>query len=275
MIIAGKNIPDKIFFDLLRGIKKKKELSQIDDSLVSSEMENIISGDKKLIDFLSSAQDFKKTGKSSGYREILKKTRAVLRKSVGVFIRVGNEKNFSELLMKHESTRERSDFYPELYADIFHITGNPKSILDLGCGLNPLSYKFLKISPEYFAIDISSTITGIVNDFFSKNKINGKAEILNLREIKNKKLNLPKADICFMFKLLDSIEMEKGHKIAEKLVKEVPCNWIAASFSKKTLSGKPMNHPYRGWIEQMCRRLGYFYEVIDFKNEVFYLIKKD
>ena len=35
-----------------------------------------------------------------------------------------------------------------------------------------------------------------------------------------------------------------------------------------------MNHPYRGWIEQMCRRLGYFYEILEFENEIFYLIQK-
>ena len=112
------------------------------------------------------------------------------------------------------------------------------------------------------------------NDFFAKNKISGKAEIMNLREIKNKKLALPKSGICFMFKLLDSIEMEKGHRLAEKLIKSVSCSWIAASFSTKTLSGKRMRHPYRGWIEQLCRRLGYFYEIIEFENEIFYLIRK-
>ena len=97
---------------------------------------------------------------------------------------------------------------------------------------------------------------------------------MNLREIKNKKLELPKADICFMLKLLDSIEMEKGHRLAERLIKAVPCKWIAASFSTKTISGKKMRHPYRGWVGQLCRRLGYFYEILEFESEIFYLIRK-
>ena len=274
MIISNKNIPDKIFFDLIKNIKSKKELSEIDDSLVSSEMENVISHDKKLLDFLSSASDMKKIEKSARYKETIKKTRAILRKSVGVFIRMDKTQDFSQLLQKHESTRERLQIYPELYKRIFHITGNPKSILDLGCGLNPLSYKYLKAKPIYYCVDISSNIIEIVNSFFKKNKIKGQAEIMNLREIKNHRLNLPKAGICFMFKLLDSLEIEKGHKLAEKLVKEVPSKWFAVSFSTNTLSGRRMNHPYRGWIEQMCRRLGYFYEILEFENEIFYLIQK-
>lgn len=274
MIISSKNIPDKIFFDLIKDIKAKKELSGIDDSLVSSEMVNVISHDRNLLEFASSQTDFKKIKKSSKYKEIIKKTRAILRKSVGVFIRMDNSSDFDQLLVKHESTKERMPIYSEIYKRIFHITGSPKSILDLGCGLNPLSYKYLKIKPIYYAVDISSSIIEIVNNFFRKIKIKGQAEIMNLREIKNKKLNLPKADICFMFKLLDSLEIEKGHKLAEKLIKEVPCKWLAVSFSTKTLSGKKMNHPYRGWIEQLCRRLGYFYEIIEFENELFYLVRK-
>src|SRR3989338_4678582 len=272
MIINNKQVPDKIIVNLVFDIKAKKELLGIEDSFVRTELVKIISHSRKAVDFLSSVKDSEKAKKSGVYKEVIKKTRAVLRKSAGAFVRLDKIKNFERLLLKHESTRERMEIYPEIYRRIFHIAGTPKSILDLGCGLNPLSYNHLGIKPEYYASDIDSKIVGIVNEFFVKNKIKGRAEIINLREIKNRKIKLPKADICFMFKLLDSIEMEKGHKLAEKLIKAVQCKWIAASFSTRTLSGKRMRHPYRGWIEQLCRRLGYFYEIIEFENDIFYLI---
>jgi len=274
MIVNNRQIQGKIILWLVSDVKAKKELSGIDSSLARAEMLKIISHSRKITEFLSSAKDPEKIRKSGKYREIIKKTRAVLRKSAGVFIKTHQLHDFKRALLKHESTKERMQIYPELYRRIFHITGIPKSILDLGCGLNPLSYGFLGAKPEYYAVDISSDIVNFANDFFAKNKISGKAEIMNLREIKNKKLALPKSGICFMFKLLDSIEMEKGHRLAEKLIKSVSCSWIAASFSTKTLSGKRMRHPYRGWIEQLCRRLGYFYEIIEFENEIFYLIRK-
>lgn len=276
MIVGSKNINDNLISQLIEEIKSKKELRGIDDSLVKSEMLRIITQNKKMLDFLSAAgaSENEKIKKSGSYKEIIKKSRAILRKSVGVFIKNTRVKDFDNLLLSHESTKERIAIYPEIYKRIFHITGSPQTILDLGCGLNPLSYKFMKINPFYYAIDVSSIVIEIVSLFFEKEKINGKAEIINLREIKDRKLKLPKADVCFMFKLLDSLELEKGHRLAEKLVREVDCSWIAASFSKRTLSGKRMNHPYRGWIEQMCRRLNYFYEIIDFDHEVFYIIKK-
>jgi len=274
MIINKKNIPDKLIRQLIADIKRKKELSDIDDSFVKPELLRIVSRERKIAEFLSSPHDFEKIKRAKKYKDLVKKTRATLRKAAGVFIEKGKLKELENIFLRHKSTKERAEIYPHLYRKIFHITGTPKSILDLGCGLNPLSYKFLGAKPFYYAVDISSSVVDAVNDFFMKNKIKGYAKIMNLREIKNKKLNLPKAEICFMFKLLDSIELEKGHKLAEKLIKDVPCQWIVASFSKKTLSGKKMRHPYRGWIEQLCRRLGYFYEIIDFENEIFYIIKK-
>jgi len=61
---------------------------------------------------------------------------------------------------------------------------------------------------------------------------------------------------------------------AEKIIRKIPSQYLLISFSTKTLSGRPMNHPQRGWIEQLTKRLGYGFEIIKSKNEIFYLIKK-
>ncbi len=274
MRINSNNIPDNLIKQLVSDVKDKKELSGIMDSFVKAELIGYIEKNRKTINFFSSAKDYERARKSKHYKEIIKKTRETLRKSAGVFLKPTKITSAEELLKKHESTRGRLETYSELYQRIFHITGYPYKILDLGCGLNPLSYKYLKTKPKYYAYDINSIVVEIVNDFFKKRKINGKANLLNLREAKTKKLKLPKADICFLFKVLDSIELEKGHKLAEKLIRQLPCRWVVASFSTRTLSGKRMRHPYRGWVEQMCRRLGYFYEVVEYENELFYLIRK-
>lgn len=267
-------IPEQLLRQIVNDIKGKKELEGIINSFIEAELLGIISRDRKLSDFFSSADNFEKMKKSRYYRQIMKNIRKTMRKSVGVFINPAKLKDFDSLLLKHESTRERMGIYPELYQRIFHITGSPGTILDLGCGINPLSYKYLKITPRYLAYDVNAVVIGIVDDFFKKKKINGKAGLINLREARKKKLKLPKADICFLFKVLDSVELEKGHKLAEKLIRQIQSKWIAASFSTRTLSGKRMAHPYRGWVEQLCRRLGYFYDVLECENEIFYLIRK-
>ncbi|MEM4336671.1 MAG: hypothetical protein QXG86_01580 [Candidatus Woesearchaeota archaeon] len=275
MIINNKNIPDRIIELLVSGVKAKKELSGIEDSFVRNEILKILSHSRKKIEYFSSHSDTNKILKSRFYKDVIKKTRAILRKSSGAFIKEANIKNIKKVLYMHESTRERIKIYPEVYKKIFNITGVPKSVLDLGCGFNPLAYNYLNCKPDYYAFDIDSRIIETLNIFFKKRKIKGKAKIINLREIKNNKIQLPKTDICFMFKLLDSIEIEKGHKLSETLIKAVPSKWVIISFSTKTLSGKRMRHPYRGWVEQICKRLGYFYEILEFENEIFYVIKKN
>ena len=51
---------------------------------------------------------------------------------------------------------ERISIYKDLYKQIFKITKKPKSILDLGCGLNPLSYPLMNLkNVTYNACDIA------------------------------------------------------------------------------------------------------------------------
>jgi hypothetical protein len=48
----------------------------------------------------------------------------------------------SELLAAHVSTVERTPYYKDFYSNLFAAISPPKSILDIGCGLHPLSYPF-------------------------------------------------------------------------------------------------------------------------------------
>lgn len=47
-----------------------------------------------------------------------------------------------ELLSAHTATRERMDYYQEFYDAFFALVGRPGAILDIGCGMHPLSYPF-------------------------------------------------------------------------------------------------------------------------------------
>ena len=42
--------------------------------------------------------------------------------------------------------------------------------------------------------------------------------------------------------------------------------YIVASFPTKTISGKKMNYPRRGWIEKMLKRIGYEFSIIKENN---------
>ena len=165
----------------------------------------------------------------------------------------------------HKSTKERLNDY-ELVKKIISSL-NPKSVLDLGCGLNPLAIATSKIF--YHAYDIKSEDLEIVKLFFEKNKISGDIHHADIRAVNN----FPQVDLCLMFKLLDILGNDKS-EIAESLIKKINAKYFIISFATRTLSGKSMNRPYRRWFEKVTHKLNLSYKIERTNQELFYIISK-
>lgn len=181
----------------------------------------------------------------------------------------------NKILETNRSTKERLQYYPSLYKQIFRYTGNPQTILDLGCGLNPISYPYMHLQQTtYFAYDIDTADISFLSTYFKILSLRGKAAILDLNKLENIR-SLPQADVAFLFNALDPLDQGKGHKLSEMLITVVPARFVVASFSTMTVSGKSMNYPYRGWIERMLERLGFSFTLFQTPNELFYIIEKN
>lgn len=200
--------------------------------------------------------------KSRRYKRIVRDIRGMLHKITGAYF------SKKEGLRAHASTRERLEFYKQIYKKIFNITGKPEDILDLGCGLNPLSYKMMGVKARYYAYDLDERNVEIIKEFFEKNKINGEVKLANILEEKN----FEKADVAFLFKLMDCLDF-KGHKNAEELIKKLDVRWIIVSFPILTLGKRKMRYPRRGWFERMLERLGLSYVKFYEENEIFYIVR--
>jgi hypothetical protein len=258
--------------ELIKAIKSKKELESLDTKFVKVELDAYFLRNPKEKLALKELNQ-----KSKVYKKIIKEVRSKLRRSYGLFRqeKIDFSKDYQELLNTHSSTKERLKLYPTLYKRIFKITGEPKGILDLGCGINPLSFHYMNLKKvNYFAYDLSKEEIQLINKFFKEKKIEGRANVLNLLEV-NKIKKLPEADLAFLFKMTDVLDKGKGHKTSEEIIKAIPSKNIVVSFPTLTISGKPMNHPRRGWMEMMCKRLNYSFKVLSFENEIFYVIKKN
>ena len=237
---------------VIRKIKEKPELKGISSEFIEEAALNFLRKEKISLNSLY----------EKDIRLVVKEIRKILRSSTGRFRLDFSKGNSKE---RHISSKERNeDFLKNLISML-----DAKSILDLGCGLNPLSIASKDL--KYFASDIDEESLGIVKEFFIKKGIKGKVFFADLRKPNS---NLPRADLCLMLKLFDVLE-SNGNKLAESLVKSSKCRYILASFATKTLSGKPMNHPQRGWIERMFSRLNYPFIFYKTKNEIFYLIFKE
>ncbi len=248
--------------NLIEEIKRKREISGVSEILINELINEYLRKNNIYLDNL----------KKRERKIIIKEIRAELRKYTGRF--QGNNKQRDEFLEKdkindllktHKSTRERIEIYDDVKKIIYGL--DPSSILDLGCGLNPIAVA--KRGIKYYASDIKEDELKIMKKFFEKNKIEGETFFYDIRK---GGLDLPEVDLCLLLKLLDIIE-EKGHKIAENLLKNIKCKYFIVSFPTKKISGKPMKKPERIWFEKILNRLGYYFKIEKRENEVFYIIK--
>lgn len=247
---------------LVQRVKKKRELSGIDDAVVR----------EKIIKYFEKNKLPEEKMNDSQLKIVVKDVRSALRENVGMFqASTKNRYNFLEkndiisLLKTHSSTKERIDFYPKIEEILKKLKIN--SILDLGCGINPIA--LAKPGMKYYASDINSDDLNLVKLFFKKMKIDGATFVCDLNKIEN--CNLPEAELTLIFKVFDIIG-KKDYEIAKNVLENLKSKHLIISFSTKTLSGKPMNSPRRIWFEKLLDSLCYKFEIVSSSNELFYII---
>ncbi|MBI5871673.1 hypothetical protein HZB88_01155 [archaeon] len=182
------------------------------------------------------------------------------------------------ILKLHKSSKERIQYYGFVYRKIFGITGKPSSIIDVGCGLNPLSIPFMGPDKEglrYCALELTEEDAGFLQAYFDKMGINGTAvalDLLDLNEVKEFCRRKGRSDVCFMFKLLDTLETEE-QGISKWLIEAVDAKWVAASFSTRTLGGKGRISEKRlVWFRRLIEGFRCF--EFDIMNEKFFVCSK-
>ncbi|MBS3167695.1 hypothetical protein J4216_01065 [Candidatus Woesearchaeota archaeon] len=248
--------------EIVKKIKEKKPLDNLDDDYVLGFIDEFFKKEPKLKKKYEN-QSLKKID----VKKIVKNVRNDLNRFYGQFWLSDSIRESS-----HRSVRERNLFYEKFYYEIFFRIGiDFKSILDLGCGLNPLTYNLIpNYKDTYFiAVELTKKDCDKIVKIFKKDEIDGEVIKADLRRYND----FPKVDICFMFKLLESLEGE-GHKLAEHLITNLKASYIIVSFSTLDTKGRRMNYPRRGWFERMLSRLGLRFDKFEDFNEIFYIIEK-
>ena len=197
--------------ELIEKITQKKEFSQLPPKDVELALEKF---DKP---------------KNADYQKI-KLTRQFLRKIFSGFssrkVLHKRDEDTEWYLMKHKSTKERLPFYEEVYFKCFKGFPESFSVIDLGAGINGLSYGFfekLGKRVNYLGIEAVGQFVELMNSFFEKEKINGKAiheSLFELDKIKKIVKQVKDKKIVFLFKVIDSLEiMERDY--SKKLLEEI------------------------------------------------------
>lgn len=257
---------------LLNEIKKKKEYSDLADEFVLKVIKDVLDFDKIN---LENKKEFK---------DAVKKSRKHLREIYSAFkthkyhkkekileeINYLNDiENHEKILKLHKSTKERLPYYREIYEQISKHVPDEFDLLDLGCGFNPFSLPFMNFKiKKYYAVDVTKADMDFIEKYFKKIKIDYECLDIDLTNFKK----LPSADVCFMFKLLDTLETIKKN-ISKELLNLIDCKILIVSFPKISLGGRKKISTRRLiWFEKLIK--DYEYNIFEVENERFYVINK-
>ncbi len=113
-----------------------------------------------------------------------------------------------------------------LYENIFKITGKPKVLVDLACGLNPLTLPWMNLphNCKYYCYDLENGLVGFLNKYFS---IIGKDYKAFLCDALSNPPNI-KSDVCFLFKATTCLEWQSPGSTLE-LLKKIDSRFIVIS----------------------------------------------
>jgi hypothetical protein len=214
--------------------------------------------------------------------EKIRLTRDLLRKVYSAFTseKLLNIKNKEEewFLRKHLSTRERLNYYKELYKKIFYDLGDC-SVIDLGSGINGFSYNFFPRNRKinYLAVDAVGQLTDLMNFYFKNKNLMAKAiheSLFNLDEIKKIIKNYEKPRIVFLFKVIDSLEMiERDY--SKRLLEEITpfCDKLVVSFATRSMIRRDKFKVNRSWIVNFITENFKLLEDFELGNERYLVFK--
>lgn len=174
----------------------------------------------------------------------------------------------------HASTAERLPILEDFYNRSLQKLDPVNSVLDLGCGLNPLAIPFLPLNESftYQATDVLIPLLDFLNAYFSKIEVKGSASLLDL----STQIPDQEFDLVIMLKLIPLLD-QINKSIAPKLLQNLKARALLVSFPLKSLGGrgKGMLATYQTRFEQLSSDLVAEIDEYRFPNELVYLIRKD
>jgi 16S rRNA (guanine(1405)-N(7))-methyltransferase len=157
-----------------------------------------------------------------------------------------------QILALHSSTRERLPILDRFYPAIFEITGRPSSLLDVGCGLNPLSLPWMDLPPgaRYVALDIDAARVRFLNHYLS---LAGSRPLARCQDA----LSHPPddaADVALLLKMSPTLErQEPGATL--RMIEHLAAPYVVVSFAIKSLGGREKGmaehyeQQFRTWMD--------------------------
>jgi 16S rRNA (guanine(1405)-N(7))-methyltransferase len=177
------------------------------------------------------------------------------------------------MLALHSSTRERLPLLDRFYPAIFERTGQPATILDLGCGLNPLALPWMGLAAgnRYVALDIDANRVHFLNRYLALAGFEPAARCQDILSQPPEDI----ADVALLLKMSPSLErQEPGATL--RLMDRLRTPYAAVSFAVKSLGGreKGMAEQYQQQFTTWMDDRRWPVEQISFESELVFVVKR-
>lgn len=178
-----------------------------------------------------------------------------------------------QMMRLHASTAERIPVLPTFFQTTLASISPVKSVLDLACGLNPLSIPWMPLTAgfSYFASDVVSPLVHFLWHYFELFGIHGNASILDLSfAIPSQPVQL--ALLMKTLPLMEQIE----HGLAQKILDTLNAEHILVTYPLRSLGGrkKGMEGTYRAQFDGLVTGRNWKIQEFAFPNEVAFLVTK-
>ena len=160
----------------------------------------------------------------------------------------------------HASTRERLPHIDTFYPAIWDVTGTPSSVLDLGCGLDPLALPWMGIRDAmYHAVDVDAGTLDLARGFLQAVGQPHSAEVRDLV------VDVPRetADVALLLKLVTTLDRQEADS-ATRLLRGLRVHHAVVSFAARSLAGRGGHErTYRTRLERLVEESGRVREVAE------------
>ena len=176
-------------------------------------------------------------------------------------------------LAAHASTRERVPLLEQFYTRLFEGLPPIYSLLDLACGLNPLTLPWMGLSPttHYHACDLYQSEADFFNGVFPLLGVTGEFSVCNLLQA----LPPQAVDVALLLKTIPCLE-QVDKRVGSRLIAEIDARVLIVSFPGRSLGGhqRGMAANYEAHFTTLMAGFEYRYDKIEFANEIVFRIFK-
>jgi 16S rRNA (guanine(1405)-N(7))-methyltransferase len=179
----------------------------------------------------------------------------------------------AQVMASHASTRERLPILDRFYTETLATVGPVRSILDIACGLHPLSLPWMPLPPDavYYAWEIYADLVAFLNEALPLLGVDARVEQRDALS----DAPAPGVDLALLLKSLPCLE-QIDTAGAYHLLDTLPARHVVVSFPVRSLGGrqKGMAATYDAHFADLVARRPWRVQRFDFPGELAFLVTK-